>query len=160
MIRSISGYYYIMKDKINIIEELIAPCGMNCAICSKYLAYINDLRFTHCKGCRTDEKNCTYLFEKCTGANHYMLNNENAFFCYECEEFPCREIERMDRRYRNNYGMSVKDNLKQINEGGMDMFLKDQYGKYRCLACDSLISIHNKKCFHCDKITKLIEKQK
>lgn len=32
-----------MKKTNPIPEELIAPCGMNCAICSRYFSYINNL---------------------------------------------------------------------------------------------------------------------
>ena len=43
--------------------ELIAPCGMNCNLCSGYLAYHNDtknngFRTSYCIGCRPRKKNC------------------------------------------------------------------------------------------------------
>ncbi len=43
---------------------------------------------------------------------------------------------------------------------GIDKFLEQQYKKYRCSMCDCLISIHNRKCFKCDTINKLVEKYK
>jgi len=64
----------------------------------------------------------------------------------------------MDDRYRNNYKMSVKDNLEYINKMGIGKFIKEQYSKYRCSECGGLISIHNRKCFKCDSITRLVEK--
>ena len=36
--------------------------------------------------------------------------------------------------------------------------VKEQYEKYRCSKCGGLISIHNRKCFKCDKIIRLVEK--
>ena len=64
----------------------------------------------------------------------------------------------MDKRYRDNYNMSVKENLETIQNEGLDEFVKQQYMKYRCPQCGGLLSIHNKKCFKCDTVTRLVEK--
>lgn len=64
----------------------------------------------------------------------------------------------MDKRYRLNYQMSVKQNLENIKKKGIDRFVQDQYREYHCSKCEGLISIHNRKCFKCDTITKLVEK--
>ncbi len=148
-----------MKKTNTISEELIAPCGMNCGICSRYLAYVNNLKRSQCSGCRPENKKCSYLFKKCSGINHELKGNANATFCFECEQYPCRQINRMDDRYRKNYKMSVKDNLENISKKGIDKFIKEQYKKYSCSNCGGLISIHNRKCFKCDTITKLVEKK-
>ena len=147
-----------MTNSILIRDELIAPCGMNCAICSNYLAYVNNLNKNQCPGCRPSNKKCSYLFEKCTGINHSLEGNAKAKFCFECDQYPCKEIKRMDRRYRDIYGMSLKDNLEQINENGAVEFAEAQFKKYQCSKCSGAISIHNKKCFKCDTITKMVEK--
>lgn len=148
-----------MRETNSILEKLIAPCGMNCAICSKYLAYVNNLKRSQCKGCRPENKKCTYLFGKCSGINNSIKGNANAIFCFECEKYPCKNINRMDDRYQNNYNMSVKENLENIKQKGVNKFIKEQYRKYHCLKCGELISIHNRKCFKCDTITKLVEKE-
>lgn len=141
--------------KLNPISaELIAPCGMNCAICSRYLAYVNNLKRSQCIGCRLKKERCTYL--NCNGINNTA--GGNIAFCFECSHYPCKQIDRMDDRYRNNYKMSVKDNLAYIKKMGIDKFIEEQYKKYRCTKCGGLISIHNRKCFKCDTITKLVEK--
>ena len=49
---------------------LIAPCGMNCAICSNYLAQQYDLKNkgiqkSYCAGCRPRGKNCTFMKRNC-----------------------------------------------------------------------------------------------
>lgn len=143
--------------KSNLIsEELIAPCGMNCAICSRYLAYVHNLKRSQCSGCRQRSESCTYLFEKCTGINHHSKGN--TAFCFECNQYPCRQINRMDDRYRKKYHMSVKENLKCIQTVGIDQFIEEQSKQYRCSKCGGFISIHNRKCFKCDSITRLVEK--
>ena len=137
-------------------EELIAPCGMNCAICSRYLAYVNDLKRPQCIGCRPGNMRCTYLFKKCTGINNNPKGK--TVFCIECNQYPCRQINRMDDRYKNNYKMSVKENLEFIKEMGICKFIQEQFNKYSCENCGGLISIHNRKCFKCDTIKRLVEK--
>jgi hypothetical protein len=64
----------------------------------------------------------------------------------------------MDDRYRSNYEMSVKDNLERIDKVGVKQFANEQCEKYRCSKCGGLISVHNRKCFKCNAITKLVEK--
>ena len=144
--------------KINpFSEELIAPCGMNCAICSRYLSYVNNLSRSQCIGCRPRNRKCTYLFGKCTGINNKL--NGNLKFCFKCKQYPCKQINRIDNRYRTNYKMSMKDNLEYIKKMGISNFIKDQYKKYHCQECGGLISIHNGKCFKCETITKLVDKK-
>jgi len=53
--------------------------------------------------------------------------------------------------------MSVKENLENINSMGIGAFIEEQYKKYRCSKCGGLLSIHNRKCFNCDTITKLVD---
>ena len=145
-----------MKDTKSSSKQLIAPCGMNCAICSKYLSYVNNLKRSQCVGCRPRNKRCEYLFAKCSGANNDTTGN--AVFCFECDQYPCKEIQRMDNRYRKSYNMSVKDNLDYIKENGVENFINQQYRKHYCLKCGELISIHNRKCFKCETVTRLVEK--
>jgi Protein of unknown function (DUF3795) len=144
-----------MKKTNPISEELIAPCGMNCAICSRYLSYVNNLGRSQCVGCRSRNEKCEYLFGKCTGVN--STTKGNTVFCFECDQYPCKQINRMDDRYRKNYKMSIKNNLDFINKKGINRFVSEQYKKYRCLKCGELISIHNGRCFKCDQITRLVE---
>ena len=145
-----------MKVTNPISKELIAPCGMNCAICSRYLSYVNNLNRSQCIGCRPRNKKCMYLFRKCTGINNALKGN--AVFCFECGQYPCKQINRMDDRYRKNYMMSIKDNLELINKRGINKFINEQYENFLCSKCGGLISVHNRKCFKCDKITRLVEK--
>jgi hypothetical protein len=145
-----------MKKPNPISAELIAPCGMNCAICSRYLSYVNNIKRSKCIGCRPNKKECAFLKKKCTGIN--TISNGNISFCFECGKYPCRQLAHLDKRYSNNYGMSMIANLEFIKKNGIGSFIENQYRKYRCSKCRSLISIHNKKCFTCDTITKLVDK--
>jgi hypothetical protein len=139
-----------------ISEELIAPCGINCAICSWYMAYRNNLKRSQCIGCRPGSKKCTYLFGKCAEANIAPTNERG--FCFECKRYPCKHLNRVDARYRQNYLISIKENLEDIRQSGLRRFIEEQYEKHQCSRCGGLVSVHNRKCFTCDKVERLIEK--
>ena len=53
--------------------------------------------------------------------------------------------------------MSIKENLEYIKSMGIGKFIEEQYKKYRCSNCGGLISIHNRKCFSCETVTRLVD---
>jgi hypothetical protein len=130
--------------------ELIAPCGMNCAVCSAFLAQKNDLkrhgvRRKYCAGCRPRGENCVFMKKSCE-----RLGNGLVQYCYECTEYPCRRLKHLDARYRTNYHMSMIENLNSIKEKGMEQFLKREEEKWRCPECGGTISCHGGLCFKCE----------
>jgi len=134
-------------------SELLAPCGMDCSSCSFYLAFLNGIpkkrgMISHCTGCRPRNKQCAYLKGQCE-----LLSNHRVTFCFECPKYPCDRLSRFDRRYRQTYGVSPIKNLEDIREHGVLAFLRNQDEKYSCRTCGGRISVHNKKCFACDRIT-------
>jgi len=140
-------------------EELIAPCGMDCVVCSSYLALKNDVRtkgvrMAYCKGCRPRDKKCACLKKKCE-----LLLKNKVRFCYECEEFPCENLEHIDKRYQTFFRMSLIDNLKLIKKHGLTKFLDSQKKKWQCPNCGEVICCHNGICFSCD-LEKLKNKKK
>ncbi len=130
-------------------EILIAPCGMNCALCASYLAMKLDLRKkgsgkTYCAGCRPRGKNCAFMKKAC-----HLLGEGLVRFCYECQDFPCRRLKALDKRYRTNYHMSMIENLEFIRDRGMEQFLTSEEEKWRCPTCGGVISCHNGICYEC-----------
>ena len=139
--------------------EIIAPCGMNCALCSGYLALQYDvkskgIRMPYCKGCRPRDKNCAFLKKKCE-----LLLNKSVMFCFECPDFPCERLNRLDKRYQTLFRMSMIQNLKYLKQKGMAAFLKTQEEEWRCPTCGSVICCHNGICFSCS-VDKLQTKKK
>lgn len=62
--------------------ELVAPCGINCARCSAYLAYKHDVSgkgvaMYCCAGCRPKKKRCGHLMKDCS-----LLRKGQVRFCY------------------------------------------------------------------------------
>jgi len=130
-------------------SELIAPCGMNCTICSGYLALKHDvkskgIRMPYCKGCRPRDKKCAFLKKKCK-----LLLNNKVEFCYECKDFPCERLKHIDKRYQTFFQMSLIDNLEFIKKNGITNFLKIQEKKWQCPKCGEVICCHNGICFNC-----------
>ena len=140
-------------------KELIAPCGMVCAVCSGYLALKHDVkekgvRMAYCKGCRPRDKKCAFLKKRCE-----LLLNKNVEFCYECEEFPCKNLKHIDNRYQTFFHMSLIDNLQFIKENGLAEFLENQRKKWQCPDCGEVLCCHNGICFSCG-LEKLKKKKK
>lgn len=141
------------REKDKGVEEgeaaLIAPCGMNCGICSGYLAMKYDvhgqgLRMGYCAGCRPRDKQCAFIQKSCR-----LLFSGDVEYCYECNEFPCRNLKHLDKRYRESYRMSMIDNLEHIRDNGMEKFLEQQKEKWQCPECGGVICCHNGICFGC-----------
>lgn len=131
-------------------EESIAPCGMNCAICTNFLAEKHDIcskgrKLSYCSGCRTRNRQCGHIKKKCKP----LLKGEYRF-CFECPDFPCPVLEKLDERYARRFHMSEIENLRFIKERGMEEFLKNEMEKWRCPRCGGLRSCHNGLCYGCD----------
>jgi hypothetical protein len=131
-------------------EKLIAPCGMNCALCVNYQAQVHDLNAKGfhkalCPGCIPRGKNCAFLKQRCE-----LLGNGLVRYCFECVQFPCQRLKDLDRRYIIRYHMSMIDNLNTIRAHGMDPFLLKQAEKWRCPKCGGTICCHNGLCLNCD----------
>jgi hypothetical protein len=131
-------------------SDLIAPCGMNCAICANYIVWKNNLkskgiRMPACTGCRIREKQCAYIKKWCPN-----LRSGNANFCYQCADFPCHRLKKINARYRSRYHMSMIENLLFIKYYGMEAFLAWQKNRWHCPSCGGMISCHNGLCFKCD----------
>ena len=130
-------------------RDLIAPCGMNCGLCIHYQAQALDLnhrgyRRKYCPGCIPRGKNCLHMGDTCQ-----RLREGHVRFCYECEDFPCKSLKALDKRYHAKYRMSMIENLLFIRENGMDAFLSEQSCKWKCEKCGGTICCHNGLCLAC-----------
>jgi len=136
----------VKNDKYT--EDLIAACGMNCRICIGYFGYTvsGKKRKMKCIGCKPRNKSCAFLKKYCK-----KLTKKEVDYCYECSDFPCFHLEKIDKGYRERYNMSMIKNLKDIKKYGMDKFLKEQKEKYRCSECGGVICVHNGICYSCGK---------
>jgi len=139
-------------------EILIAPCGMDCAICAQYLALQNEvkkrrIKIPYCTGCRIRGKKCAFIIKHCA-----LLRQGKVKYCFECNKFPCRRLKVLDQRYRKRFRMSMIENNEVMKKHGIKKFLASQKKRWTCPDCGSMICCHNGLCFNCD-IEKLKKKQ-
>jgi hypothetical protein len=125
-------------------EALIAPCGMNCALCR---AYGRDRRA--CPGCRGADTNKSKSCVTCKIKNCETRISSGAEFCFQCKQFACHKIEQIDRRYRAKYGMSMIENLKNIQKLGLEHFVKSEKAKWACPECGEPLCVHKENCISC-----------
>ena len=128
-------------------EELIAPCGMNCRICIGFFGYTmsGKKRKMQCIGCNPSGKSCAHLKKYCE-----KLKKKEIEYCYECIDFPCERLQKLDMKYRERFDMSTVANLEYIRDKGMKKFLQEQEESYKCHNCQGVICVHNCKCYSCD----------
>ena len=130
--------------------DLVAPCGMDCNVCSGYLAMLHDMRskgirLSYCKGCRPRDKKCAFLKKSCP-----HLLKHSVTYCYECKDYPCERLKQIDTRYKTFFRMSLLENLSSIKKNGIEKFLRVEEEKWRCPTCGGVICCHNGLCFQCD----------
>jgi len=131
-------------------KELIAPCGMNCRICIGFFGYTmsGKKRKMKCIGCNPSGKSCAHLKKYCK-----KLAKKEIEYCYECKDFPCKQIQKLDDKYRKRFDYSTINNLNYIKENRMEKFLENQEKKYKCPKCGGIICVHNGNCYFCNTLT-------
>ena len=129
-----------------IQARMIAPCGINCAVCLGHLREKN-----RCAGCNAprDEAKVPH----CTRC-HFILCPERARsrrFCYGCARFPCRRLRQLDLRYRTRYRLSPIANLEAIRELGLRKFVAREKTRWKCPACGATLCVHRPACLRCGR---------
>jgi len=128
--------------------ELIAPCGMNCGVCLRYLRLKGG-----CQGCRSEDVSKTTSCMHCVIKNCKNLATTKSGFCYECAEYPCRRLRALDKRYRTKYGMSMMENLQSIKTIGLKEFAANEKVRWRCESCGGSICVHRGYCLTCGLVS-------
>ncbi len=131
-------------------QKLIGNCGINCGLCTAYLAYSHNIPkqkgVQYCTGCRVRNKNCAFIKKACPSKL-----GKNITFCFECTTFPCERLKRVDARYQRDYNTSPIKNLEYLRDHGIESFIKAQHEEHRCPKCGSMLCVHNGFCYDCGK---------
>lgn len=147
MMRRVAVKTQETKYPESLHSTLIAPCGMNCGICSGWLR-----EKKHCPGCRSDDaskpQSCVACMIKCCDATGVHARQ----FCFECARFPCARLRQLDKRYRTKYGMSMLENLESIRKLGLEGFVAREKDRWTCPECGGVICVHRKNCLHCGRV--------
>ena len=129
-----------MKAKIVMKREMVAPCGMNCNLCS----WVLDPAKPGCVGCRPRRKGCIHKKGLCK-----KLAKQEITFCYLCEDFPCASLLLIEKRYVWAHNYSFVENLNFIRKRGLPAFLRRESKRYTCPACGGLLTVHSDACPQC-----------
>ena len=133
------------------LPELIAPCGMNCGICVAFFGYTMEgkERKHRCSTCRSRKSRCAFIKQHC-----HKLAAGQIEYCFECTDFPCANLRTLDNRYRKRYGMSMVENLVQIQTLGVRRFLENEQERWKCPSCGGIVCVHNRTCYACGQTEK------
>ena len=137
-----------MSRKTNIQASLIAPCGMNCALCHAYQRDKNT-----CGGCNSKSVKDSTHIARCIIRNCDIIVQSETKLCCECSKLPCLRLRKLDKRYREKYNMSMIDKLMQIKSISMDSFVQKEIDRWACPSCGGDLCVHKGYCIKCkDKI--------
>lgn len=120
-----------------IREDLIAVCGMNCAVCKAHLRPKNA-----CPGCRYIETEGPKTIVFC---RMRICEKRAGEYCYECNTYPCDNLMHLDKRYRTKYGMSEIENLECIRDKGIDQLIQLEREKWQ--SENGIFCVHDKKVY-------------
>ncbi|MFA7253376.1 MAG: DUF3795 domain-containing protein [Patescibacteria group bacterium] len=118
-----------------IKEDMIAPCGMDCAVCVGHLRIKNK-----CPGCKNGP-----TIPHCQKCRIKLCLDKKGEYCSDCAKFPCTRLKSLDKRYREKYSMSEIANLEFIRDKGMDLFLASERRKYQ--SEEGTFCVHDKKYY-------------
>lgn len=130
-------------------ENMIAPCGLNCSICSQALRKENP-----CTGCLgPNETKSEYCATMCKIAACETRKKLPDHFCDLCPQYPCKEMVEKEIWYANTYPMteSLMGNLAFIRKEGMTNFLKREQERWTCHKCNGIICVHTGICSCCEE---------
>jgi hypothetical protein len=130
----------------SLCSALIAPCGMNCGLCSGHLRVKNQ-----CAGCNGDDSSKPRYCLTCKIKTCDEIASGARSFCFSCSRFPCTRLRQLDKRYRTKYGMSMLENLHHIQEAGLEAFVAAEQLTWACPACGGLLCVHHVDCAHCGR---------
>jgi hypothetical protein len=125
--------------------KLIAPCGMNCSLCVAYLREKNK-----CPGCKVVDTNKPITRLRCKIKNCEVAKENHWKRCSsKCGVFPCDKLQHLDKRYRTKYGMSMIDNLNNIEKEGIKGFIEMEKKKW--INGNRIFCVHDKKYYEINK---------
>ena len=127
--------------------DMIAPCGLDCSICSQALIEENP-----CPGCNGPNENKPEFCAKYCGIILCRKRKANGYkYCDECPDYPCGDVMEKETRYTSQYPLreSPLENLQMIRKMGMEAFLEQERRQWICKKCGGAVSVHTGICSGC-----------
>jgi len=132
-----------LKMPETIESIMFAPCGMNCMVCYKH-CYTKK----PCQGCLSSDLGKPEHCRKCKIKD--CAKEKGLTYCYECSEFPCKQIKSLEKSYVMRYHASLIQNSNSVKEIGIETFMKKEVEKGTCSRCGGIISLHDAECSECE----------
>jgi len=105
-----------------------------------------DPDFISCKGCKSD----TVAKSWCAVCNLKSCAREKGLdFCYECNEYPCDNLEKFKTDPQYPYHSEVYDNMTTIKKKGIGQWLIEMNSRWTCQSCGTPFSWWNESCKKC-----------
>jgi hypothetical protein len=137
---------------IGLHKDLVAPCGINCGVCKRYLGTTTGIAqkkgLPTCIGCRPGNIKGNFIGGSCA-LRCELLGENKIDFCFECKNFPCQKLQILNHRYSTKYNTNLINNLLEIKKSGLDRWLEREEEKWKCPECGGLIAIHDRMCYSC-----------
>lgn len=134
-----------MKMPDMLEADMLAPCGMNCAVCYVHVGMRKHGR--RCAGClRSDEgkpEHCRVCKIKTCAAERGFRR------CHECGGFPCKLIKNLEKSYKKRYHVSLVENSLAVRELGLGTFMERDRRRWTCVKCGGAFSLHDGICSEC-----------
>lgn len=130
------------KEKIDV--SMFAPCGMNCKVCYKHCCHKKS-----CAGCLNSDKGKPEHCRKCKIKD--CIKEKSLSYCFDCDEYPCKLIKRLERSYNERYQASLIENSRFVQAHGLEPFMEWQKEQFTCPKCGGIISIHDSECSECQE---------
>ncbi|MDO5851291.1 MAG: DUF3795 domain-containing protein [Methanobacteriaceae archaeon] len=130
----------LMPEKID--NNMFAPCGVDCMTCTYHIS--------SCPGCRMGNHGKTKSTLKCK--IKACFDNKKFKYCSRCSQFPCKLIKKHDKNYKKRYNISPINNSKEVENRGINNFMKKEQLEWSCPDCNHIISFNDKICSNCKKI--------
>lgn len=124
--------------------RMVAPCGVDCALCHGHLRDKN-----RCPGCLSPDDSAKPPYCVSCAIKNCAVPKRSNRFCFECPKFPCTRLRRLDKRYRERYGMDLLDNLRTVQSIGIRAFVARQNVRWTCPDCGERLCVHRNLCIHC-----------
>lgn len=107
---------------------------MNCGPCLSYLREKNK-----CPGCSSGRE----VNGKCIKCAIKLCKERKGDYCFNCDKFPCDRLKRLDKRYQEKYKMSEIENLENIKEKGIEVFIVNEEKSW--VNSKGTFCVHDKK---------------
>jgi len=124
--------------------SLLAPCGLNCGVCSRHVSRKNP-----CPGCRARLGEPDVYRRKCV--MRACTAEQGIEHCGQCKTAPCKRLKAFEKRYFEGYGVSPLSDARFAARFGTEELLKRQRQIYTCPDCGGVIDLHFGRCSACGR---------